>query len=393
MKSLTGSLASLTAICLAVLFPARVTAGPLTERPCLRGVEPAASLLIPYFEVDTESFEGITTLVALSNTLAEPVLAKVVLWSDWALPVGSFHVYLTGFDVETFNLRDVLKGQLPKTGFETSPEGNRSDPNVPFPGCDPDDVSGTVDAAFVGPALLGQEVAGGCWSGPDHPERAVGYITIDLVTSCSSLLPTDEGYFEDGGTGIASNTNALLGDFFLAEPGDNFAQGEPAVHLVADGDFFGPGDTTFYGEYVGFDGSDARIPLASDHGMRFIENDAFDGGTDVLVWRDVAEPGSGPVECGDPSRVLAPPWLHGSADVVSFDEEENAVRLGGPIDPAVFLQATQRVKASDLTPWQSGWLQVGLFDQGWIGGVMRAFERFSVGYSSGRLSDPCGPGD
>lgn len=367
------------------------TAGPLTERPCLRGVEPSASLLIPYFEVDLDSSEGITTLIGVTNTLAQPVLAKVVLWSDWALPVGAFNVYLTGFDVQTLNLRDVLAGRLPSTGAAASPVGDRSDPNAPFPGCDSQNVTGAFDAGFVRAALRGDPVDGACWSSPEHPGRAVGYVTVDVVQSCSPLLPPDDGYFGPGDTGVAANTNALLGDFFLVEPGENFAQGDTAVHLVADADFFGPGDDTFYGEYVDMDGSDARIPLPRAHGVRFLRNEGFDGGSEILVWRDVSEPGTGPVACGGDSRLLAPPWLRSSANVVSFDEEENSARLGGPIDPAVFLQATQRVSAEELSPWQSGWLQLDLFDQGWVSVVMRAFDRFSVGLAAGHLVDPCGP--
>lgn len=382
---------TLTVAFLLLLPSTWAQAGPLSERSCLRGVEPSASLLIPYFEVALGSSEGITTLMAITNTLPEPVLAKVVLWSDWALPVGSFHVYLTGFDVQTLNFRDIMAGQLPESGAATSPVGDRSDPNSSFPGCDSENVSGSFDASFVRRALRGDEVGGGCWSSPEHPGRAVGYATVDVVNSCSPILPTDEGYFEAEGVGVAANTNALLGDFFLAEPGENFAQGTPAVHLVADSEFFAPGDTTFYGEYVGFDASDARRPLPSSLGMRFISNSSFDGGTDLMVWRDVEEPGKGPADCGDPSRRLNQPWLHSLANVVSFDEEENSARLGGPVDVSVFIQATQRVPAGSLSPWESGWFELDLGDQGWVVGVMRAFGRFSVGFSGGALVDPCRP--
>ncbi len=76
---------------------------------------PAATLLLPYFEVDLDNAQGMTTLFTINNSSATAILAHVTLWSDLAFPVFSFNVYLTGYDVQTINVRDVLNGTVPRT--------------------------------------------------------------------------------------------------------------------------------------------------------------------------------------------------------------------------------------------------------------------------------------
>jgi hypothetical protein len=90
-------------------------AAPLAAGKCDTDVVPAATLLFPYFEVDLEETYGRTTLASISNISPEPAMVKVTLWTDWAIPSVSFHVYLTGYDVQTLNLRDVLAfGRFPE---------------------------------------------------------------------------------------------------------------------------------------------------------------------------------------------------------------------------------------------------------------------------------------
>src|SRR5262245_32657303 len=76
---------------------------------------PAATLLLPYFEVDLGDPNGVTTLMSINNASATAVLAHVTVWSDLAVPTLAFNVYLTGYDVQTINIRDVLNGSLPFT--------------------------------------------------------------------------------------------------------------------------------------------------------------------------------------------------------------------------------------------------------------------------------------
>ena len=89
----------------------------------------------------------------------------------------------------------------------------------------------------------------------------------------------------------------LWGDFFLVNPGSNFAQGDTLVHIEAYRDpatsLEGNG-YTFYGRYVAFNRSDNREPLATTWGSRYsipgALPSAFDS-TNLLCWRDTGAVG------------------------------------------------------------------------------------------------------
>src|SRR5688572_18464856 len=89
--------------------PAAATIGTLD-------VTPAATLLIPYFEVDLDAPDGRNTAIAVQAVGAEALLTNVTLWTNAGIPVLSFNIYLTGFDVATFSMRDILNGNLPQSG-------------------------------------------------------------------------------------------------------------------------------------------------------------------------------------------------------------------------------------------------------------------------------------
>src|SRR5215203_6880019 len=75
---------------------------------------PAATLLLPYFEVDLDNANGINTLFSINNSAASAALVKVMVWTDQSVPVVNFNVYLTGYDVQTISMRDILVlGNLP----------------------------------------------------------------------------------------------------------------------------------------------------------------------------------------------------------------------------------------------------------------------------------------
>ncbi|HXT19145.1 MAG TPA: hypothetical protein VN923_00190, partial [Thermoanaerobaculia bacterium] len=178
---------------------------------------PAATLLLPYFEVDLGSANGITTLFSINNASATSQLAHVTVWSDASIPVLDFDVYLTGYDVQTFNLRDILvNGVLPQTGSGTttaandpgSPQGAFSSARLVFPACNtttsppspPVYAIPAISASFrthLQAVLTGKKspVDGTC-AGINHGDNiARGYITVDDVNNCSTLFPSDPGYF------------------------------------------------------------------------------------------------------------------------------------------------------------------------------------------------------
>ena len=76
---------------------------------------PAATLLLPYFEVDLDNANGINTLFSINNASATAVLAHVVLWTDLSVPTFDFNIYLTGYDVQTVSIRDIFNGTVPRT--------------------------------------------------------------------------------------------------------------------------------------------------------------------------------------------------------------------------------------------------------------------------------------
>src|SRR6185503_3304313 len=77
---------------------------------CDIGVTPAATLLLPYFEVDTAAAQGAgaTTLFTITNTSRYPQIAHVTVWTDWSFPVLDFNIFLTGYDVQGINLFDII---------------------------------------------------------------------------------------------------------------------------------------------------------------------------------------------------------------------------------------------------------------------------------------------
>src|SRR5256885_7857684 len=111
----------------AFAVPRSLSANPFSVRPdltfatgqpattnnadsCDIGVTPAATLLLPYFEVDTAAAQGAgsTTLFTITNTSRYPQIAHVTVWTDWSYPVLDFNIFLTGYDVQPINLYDVI---------------------------------------------------------------------------------------------------------------------------------------------------------------------------------------------------------------------------------------------------------------------------------------------
>ncbi|HEX3071478.1 MAG TPA: hypothetical protein VHX14_23130, partial [Thermoanaerobaculia bacterium] len=91
-----------------------VASGPTTtnnDDSCDIGVAPAATLLLPYFEVD---FTNRTqdTLFTITNTSRFPQVAHATVWTDWSYPVLDFNIYLTGYDVQGISMNSILNGTI-----------------------------------------------------------------------------------------------------------------------------------------------------------------------------------------------------------------------------------------------------------------------------------------
>ena len=391
---------------------------------------PAATLLLPYFEVALDDPNGVTTLFSVNNASATAVLAHVVVWSDLSVPVLDFNIYLTGYDVQSVNLRDILVGgTIPRTASlgqdpndTISPEGLFSQ-DINFASCTGQLPPPSLPASFVTHlqnSLTGKAstILGGRCAGQDLGDRiARGYVTIDTVNNCTLRFPGDVGYFGPGGTGDATNQNILWGDYFYVNPGQNFAQGETLVHIEASAtnpQTSVTGQYTFYGRYVAWNAADNREPLATNFAVRFINGGAFTGGTDILCWRD-SKTNQGSFTCPAVAGVR-PPWFPlGQEQIVIFDEQENPeVPQSFPFSPqppqsglTVCPAETQRVAVDGAllpVPFDFGWLFLNLNTtitgnanppedpaaaQAWVTAVMDAEGRFSVGFDAIQLDSAC----
>src|SRR5260370_32570801 len=64
----------------ALILPAPL--GTASATVCHLAAVPAATLLLPYFELDLTDPNGLTTLFSINNASAVPILTHVAIWSD-----------------------------------------------------------------------------------------------------------------------------------------------------------------------------------------------------------------------------------------------------------------------------------------------------------------------
>jgi hypothetical protein len=331
-----------------------VAAGPTTtnnDDSCDIGVAPAATLLLPYFEVD---FTNRTqdTLFTITNVSRFPQIAHVTVWTDWSFPVLDFNIYLTGYDVQGISMNSILNGVIgASTGTgptqAVSPLGNLSsgftnNPNFSGGGASigcatqPGPLSPAIVAALRTALTTGVYNAGSgasCASlvGGSHA-NAIGYVTVDVTNSCNQLLPTDFNYYAN----FILFDNVLIGDYQQLGPAPNGttaasfdAGGNAMVHIraIPEG---GPAGTplagaqtnlpyTFYDRYTPAANRtlDRRQPLPALWAARYIQGGTGAFATNYKIWRE----GFGAGACGSS---LAANGTMNVTDVVRFDEHENS---------------------------------------------------------------------
>ena len=110
-------------VALVALLTAGAAFGQATianQSSCQIATNPAATLLLPYFEVDANNADrttAIDTAFTITNVSDTPIIAHITVWSDWSYPVLDFNVWLTGYDVQGISLYDILHlGRLPEVG-------------------------------------------------------------------------------------------------------------------------------------------------------------------------------------------------------------------------------------------------------------------------------------
>jgi hypothetical protein len=420
-----------TALCLALLGLLAL-GGQALAVICAIDEVPAATLLLPYFAVDYTSPDGsgVNTLFSINNASATAVLAHVVVWSDLSVPVLDFNVYLTGYDVQTINLWDILgRGNLPQTASAgqdptdtISPKGTFSQ-DINFASCSgllpppqlPADFVGHLQASLSGRAST---VFGGLCAGRNLGDNiARGYITVDTVNNCTLRFPGDPGYFG----GDATNQNVLWGDYYYVNSAANFADGNSLVHIEASAtnpETSIAGDYTFYGRYdnPAWSAADNREPLATNFAARYLNGGPFSGGTDFIVWRD-SKVNQGPFTCS--AQTGRPFWFPlGQEGIVIFDEQEHPqVPQTFPVSPqpqnptlSPFPAESQstHVGGSALpVPFNFGWIYLDLNTtvtgatnnpldpaaaQAFVTVRATSQGRYSVGYDALHLDSACSAG-
>ncbi len=378
MKPLVKKQWTTTLILAAVLAPglwqAHAQTVPITPLPFTAVSETAAStLLIPYFEVDLSNPNGRNTIFTINkggrvdsfagnpnNNAPTAVLTHVTVWSDLGVPVFNFNVYLTGYDVETVNMRNVLAGTLPRTASAgqdptdtISPKGPHSQ-DINFASCNgilPYGVLTALQVSNLTASLTGNAAPTLC-SGINHSDNvARGYVTVDTVNNCTPRNAGDPSYFGAGGSGDATNQNDLTGEVYYIDPSNNISRGINVVHVhspefgITDPIVTTSGNYTFYGRLSGFTAIDQREPLSTSFSARFNPGGSPNswriptpaaGRTTLIVWRDPKVP-QVPFTCG-----TLPAWYPlGQESITAFDEQEH---LQAIMSVTPFPAATQMVQ-------------------------------------------------
>lgn len=414
--------------------------GPAFAEICTIDDVPAATLLLPYFECDFNNPNGTNTLFTINNASAAPTIAHVTFWTDLTVPTLDFDIYLTGFDSETLNCRDIFNGILPVTADADNDPGDANSPQGPFSGdaafnlntsgpCGQPAYPGGLSGDFTGnhlqPCHTGgvSSQYGGCCGSAYGDGIARGYITIDNVTQCSLEFPSQSTYWSGG---IPSTVNQLWGDYYYTDTENAFASGETLVHIEACPPSVGTGANcpldplvdagSFYARYHDT-AALAREPLATTFATRYVTSaTGFTGGTNLYVWRDPnTSNASAGVTCapGDPFF----PWLPMSQrQVVAFDNDENAVILCQqeadvspppegqptcfPLETGCYNVEDSQVPFSSTLfgpafPFDSGWLFLNLNttsidrNQAWVTAELSALGQFSVGLDAIQLDNAC----
>ena len=433
---------TLATVAMAQPFAPNTRLGPTTtanQDSCDIAVVPAATLLLPYFEVDLDEADRTLaedTLVSVANVSDAPAVAHVTIWTNYGYPVLNFSLYLTGYDTISFSLYDVLRnGNLPSTSASSaiSPVGARSLRSniwLTFGNCGRqqggDSVLSPLLLSSLRRALMGGTFPiGGCNAGtisePAESGNASGYLTVDVVADCVRDFPNNTSYH----TELIRYDNQLIGDSIRVNPSGasgGVAGAESLVHIraIPPGGNAGTGPSnpqstlpaTFYYAYSG--GTDRRQPLPSVFAVRYIASRQFN--TELAIWRESLV---GPFAVG---KNRCPDYVRQNSnmaftDAVRFDERENALSVFGICTTGICLgpdglsvASLVDVHDAQLPPAPSrdpgGWLYLDLSmpsmgqrlgppnpygrpTQAWVSVRMTSESRFAVDFHAAYLANGC----
>ena len=299
----------LTCLAVVALFAIATSATAIT---CTIDQRPAATLLIPYFQA-TFNLDGtvcgtgpctaggataLDTLVTIGNASSAPMIAHVNVFNERTELVLDFNIALTGFDIQSFSVAQILRGNLPVTPINQSHVPEKADsnqvtidgdvcqrnpnsivyptaggylrvkPTSPATGLDNQLATvaypaGPFPNAFLFQVLdsLDTTADTNTCGGPVDAKIANpihGYITIDHANYCNLSNPSDPAYYTNDAIGMENN---LFGDYIFTSSAGIGTTGFPAVAIEADGSLSDTtaapttlagvaGRRTFYRRYV-----------------------------------------------------------------------------------------------------------------------------------------------
>jgi len=391
----------------AAVAPAHVVTG--NNASCDVGTYAAATLLLPYFEVDFEAItpKAVNTVFTVINTSRVPQITRVTVWSDLGYPVLWFPMFLTGYDMVTVSMYELItRGSVPVT-YSGSLNGAASADNESNPNHLQD-----INCARVGGSMTPEKVFRlrrilttgerdtECPVGLKH-QHATGYVTIDVTNSCDLTSPMEPGYWND----TILFDNVLTGDYERINPDvttGNYAGGAPLVHIraIPEGGAAGsqasvPMPYTFYDRYTpaGARRIDRRQPLPSLFAARFIEGGSTGFRTNFMVWREGLT-GATSDECDyAKNEKLA---LRG---LVRFDEHENPTSIvlsSLTLPPTSATASNSAIFPPATGNDRGGWFWLALDNgarprpsQNWISVQMYAEGRYAVDFDATWLANGC----
>ena len=418
-------------------FPGGAPSTTSNDDSCDIANQPAATLLLPVFEVDfnAQASSAVNTIFTITNVSAAPQIAHITLWTDRSFPVLDFNVFLTGYDVQGISLYDIIgRGLLPGGGNQVA-EGSRSADNItgnPFFASTAESACANLPTQIpdfllsdIRTALTAGTTAGcGTTRVGDTHTNAIGYVTVDVGNTCSQSLPTSSSYY----TGEILFDNVLIGDYQRINPTSttgNYAGGESMVPIRAIPEGGPAGATvatnlpyTFYDRYTptGNRRVDRRQPLPSTFAARFIAGGAGNFGTRLAIWREG-------ITGGGAGCAVVPNASLAISEIVRFDEQENPTtfQIVVPISPVppttVSLpEASLRAVGGTGSPGSAvfppsfgssdvgGWLYLNLNNggssvyssptrdsQNWVVVQFTAEGRFGVDFDAAHLGNGCSP--
>ena len=289
---------------------------------CAFDAAPAATILFPFVTLDYNNpVSGLSTTFSITNVSSEAQVVHVTVWTDFTAAILDFNILLTGYDVISMNIRDILiDGQLPVTTWgphagngaglyegiapngpvsvdnqasgatwinpgmaepePTNALGDRCNSSNPsYPGNYTLKIDPSCLGLFQGYLQVSQTVdrlhSNDCFKDPNYDNAYVlspepywverdttfptnMYITADVVENCNKLFPDSPGYFVDE----ARVDNVLIGDVLWTSVEDNLSEASNAVHIEA----------SMYLDYVG--------NIATDQAVSFYHRYSFPDGAE-----------------------------------------------------------------------------------------------------------------